>query len=143
MEWEELCRSADRLLFRSIIYQHHDQGERAMSQTDDQAPNSTEFVLHALAACLTTSLVYHAASRGIRIELLEPQLEGDLDVRGFPGLSDDVRKDFQAIRARFTIKSDASKEQLEELTKFSLVYDTIANPVSVSISIKTDQPEKA
>jgi uncharacterized OsmC-like protein len=114
MDWEELCRSADRLLFRSIIYQHHDQGERAMSQTEDQAPNPTEFVPHTLAACLTTSLVYHAAARGIRIESLESQLEGDLDLRGFLGLSDDVRKGFQAIRARFTIKSDASTEQLED-----------------------------
>jgi uncharacterized OsmC-like protein len=110
---------------------------------EDQAPNPVEFVLHALAACLTTSLAYHAAARGIRIESLESQLEGDLDLRGFLGLSGDVRKGFQQIRARFTIKADASKEQLEELTKFSPVYDTIANPVPVSISIKTEWPEKA
>jgi uncharacterized OsmC-like protein len=110
---------------------------------EDQAPNPVEFVLHALAACLTTSLAYHAAARGIRIESLESQLEGDLDLRGFLGLSGDVRKGFQQIRARFTIKADASKEQLEELTKFSPVYDTIANPVPVSISINTEWPEKA
>ena len=70
MEWEELCRSADRLLFQSIIYQHHDQGGRTISQTEDQTPNPSEVVLHALAACLTTSFVYHAAARGIRIESL-------------------------------------------------------------------------
>ena len=103
---------------------------------EDQAPNPAEFVLHALAACLTTSLVYHAAARGIRIESVESQLEGDLDLRGFLGLSDEVRKGFQKIRARFTIKSDASREQLQELTKFSPVYDTIANPVSVSVSVE-------
>ena len=109
---------------------------------EDQAPNPAEYVLHALAACLTTSLVYHAATRGIRIESVESQVEGDLDLRGFLGLSDEARRGFQEIRVRFTIKSDASKEQLEELTKFSPVYDTIANPVSVSISIKTEWPEK-
>lgn len=101
----------------------------------DEAPNPAEYVLHALAACLTTSLVYHAAARGIRIESLESQLEGDLDLRGFLGLSDDVRTGFQQIRAKFTVKSDASKKQLEELTKFSPVYDTITNPVPVAISI--------
>lgn len=110
---------------------------------EDQAPNPVEYVLHALAACLTTSLVYHAAARGIRIESMESQLEGDLDLRGFLGLSDDVRKGFQEIRATFTVKSDATKEQLEKLAKFSPVYDTIANPVPVSISIKTERPEKA
>lgn len=110
---------------------------------EDQAPNPAEYVLHALAACLTTSLVYHAAARGIRIESVESQLEGDLDLRGFLGLSDQVRKGYQYIRATFTVKSNASREQLQELTKFSPVYDTIANPVSVSISIKTEWPEKA
>lgn len=110
---------------------------------EDQAPNPAEYVLHALAACLTTSLVYHAAARGIRIESLESELEGDLNLRGFLGLSREVRKGFQQIRAKFTVKSDATKEQLEELTKFSPVYDTIANPVPVSISIKTERPEKA
>ncbi|HJR76888.1 MAG TPA: OsmC family protein [Nitrospiraceae bacterium] len=110
---------------------------------EDQAPNPAEYVLHALAACLTTSLVYHAAARGIRIESMESQLEGDLDLRGFLGLSDDVRKGFQEIRATFTVKSDATKELLEKLAKFSPVYDTIANPVPVSISIKTERPEKA
>ena len=109
---------------------------------EDQAPNPVEFVLHALAACLTTSLVYHAAARGIRIESLESQLEGDLDLRGFLGLSGDVRSGFQQIRARFTVKSDATQEQLEDLTKFSPVYDTVAHPVPVSISIKTERPEK-
>ena len=105
---------------------------------EDQAPNPAEYVLHALAACLTTSLVYHAAARGIRIVSMESQLEGNLDLRGFLGLSDDVRKGFQEIRATFTVKSDATKEQLEKLAKFSPVYDTIANPVPVSISIKTE-----
>ena len=102
---------------------------------EDQAANPAEYVLHALAACLTTSLVYHAAARGIRIESVASYLEGDLDVRGFLGTSGEVRKGFQQIRAQFKIKSDAGKEQLQELTRFSPIYDTIANPVAVSISI--------
>lgn len=101
----------------------------------DQAANPVEFVLHALAACLTTSLVYHAAARGIHIESVESKLEGDLDLQGFLGLSERVRKGYQQIRVTFTVKSDASVEQLEALTKFSPVYDIVSNPVPVSIAI--------
>lgn len=107
---------------------------------EDQGPNPVEYVLHALAACLTTSLVYHAAALGIRIESVESQLEGDLDLRGFLGLSQNVRKGYQGIRARFTITSDADPKQLEELTAFSPVHDIIANPVPVSISVTTARP---
>ncbi len=95
-----------------------------------------EFVLHALAACLTTSLVYHAAARGIRLESVESQLEGDLDLQGFLGLSDQVRRGYKEIRVKFKVKSDASPEQLEELTTFSPVYDIVSNPVPVSIQIE-------
>lgn len=101
----------------------------------DKGANPVEFVLHALAACLTTSLVYHAAARGIRLESVESQLEGDLDLQGFLGLSDQVRRGYKEIRVKFTVKSDASPEQLKELTKFSPVFDIVSNPVPVSISI--------
>lgn len=102
----------------------------------DQGANPVEFVLHALAACLTTSLVYHAAARGIRLESVESQLEGDLDLQGFLGLSDQVRRGYKEIRATFNVKSDASVEQLEELTKFSPVHDIVSNGVPVSIQIE-------
>jgi uncharacterized OsmC-like protein len=102
----------------------------------DQGANPVEFVLHALAACLTTSLVYHAAARGMRLESVESQLEGDLDLQGFLGLSDQVRRGYKEIRVKFNVKSDASLEQLEELTKFSPVYDIVSNPVPVSIQIE-------
>ena len=47
----------------------------------DEAPNPVEHLLHALASCLTTSMVAHAAVRGIAIEALESELEGDRDCR--------------------------------------------------------------
>ena len=103
----------------------------------DEGANPVEFVLHALAACVTTSLVYHAAARGIALESVESQLEGDLDLRGFLGLSDQVRRGYKEIRVKFNVKSDASPEQLEELTKFSPVYDIISNAVPVSIQMET------
>ena len=96
-----------------------------------------EYVLHALAACLTTSLVYHAAARGIHIESVESTLEGDLDLQGFLGLSDEVRRGYKEIRVHFRIETDAPAEQLKELTKFSPVHDIVSNPVPVSIQINT------
>jgi uncharacterized OsmC-like protein len=103
---------------------------------EDQGPNPVEYVLTALAACLTTSMVYHAAARGIRIEEARSELEGDLDTRGFLGLSDQVRKGYRQIRVKFTVKSDASAEQLRELCEYSPVHDIISNPVPVSIQIE-------
>lgn len=91
----------------------------------------------ALAACLTTSLVYHAAARGILIESMESTVEGDLDLRGFLGLSDQIRRGYKEIRVNFSVKSDASPEQLRELTTFSPVYDIVSNPVPVRITIET------
>ena len=102
----------------------------------DQGANPYEFVLHALAACLTTSLVYHAAARGIHLESVESTVEGDLDVQGFLGLSDKVRRGYKEIRVHFAIKSNAPAEQLEELMRFSPVLDTVSNPVPVSIQIE-------
>ena len=67
---------------------------------DDRAPNPAEFILHALAGCLTSTLVYQAAARGIEIESIESSLEGDIDIQGFLGLSEDVRKGYQGIRVK-------------------------------------------
>jgi uncharacterized OsmC-like protein len=116
-----------------------DAGEPPVLLGNDEGANPVEYVLHALAACLTTSLVYHAAARGIRIESVESTLEGDLDLQGFLGLSEQVRRGYKEIRVHFTIKSDATEEQLKELTKFSPVYDIVSNPVPVSISIVNHQ----
>ena len=101
----------------------------------NRGANPGEFVLHALAACLTTSLVYHAAARGIRVESVESTVEGDIDWRGFLGLSADVRRGFKQIRVHFTVKSNASSERLRELTTFSPVLDIVSNPVPVSVTI--------
>ena len=102
----------------------------------DEAPNPVEYVLHALAGCLTTAMVYHAACRGIHIESVESELEGDLDVRGLYGVSDKVPKGYQAIRVKLRVKSDATAEQLEELAKFSPVYDTLIRPVPVEVWVE-------
>jgi len=102
----------------------------------DIGPNPVEYALTALAACVTTALVYHAAAKGIRLNAVESRLEGDIDLRGFLGISDDVRRGYDNVRIYYKIDADVPNEQLEELiqmgTKYSPVFDTITNPVNVT-----------
>jgi uncharacterized OsmC-like protein len=106
----------------------------------DRGANPVEYVLHALAGCLTTSMVYHAAARGIRLEEVESQLEGDLDLHGFLGMSEAVRNGYQAIRVTFRVTADVTDEQLAELGRLaqarSPVFDIVSNPVPVSVSVE-------
>ena len=105
----------------------------------DKGANPVEFVLHALAGCLTTSLVYHAAARNIHIQEVATTFEGDLDLRGFLGLSEEVRNGYEGITVTMMIKADASKEVLEELCELaqqrSPVFDIVTNPVPVSVRL--------
>jgi uncharacterized OsmC-like protein len=101
----------------------------------DQAPNSMEFVLHALATCLTGTLVYHAAVRGIDIESVESSYEGNMDVRGLLGLSEDVRKGFNKVTVNMRVKSKASSEELTELALYSPVYDIVSNSLPVEFKL--------
>jgi uncharacterized OsmC-like protein len=107
----------------------------------DKGANPVEYVLSALAGCLTTSLVYHAAARGIKIDEIESSYEGDLDLRGFLGVSDDVRNGYKGIKVTFRIKADAPEETLRELVelaqKRSPVYDIITHPVPVTVELDT------
>lgn len=107
---------------------------------NDQGPNPVEYLLTALAACVTTSIVYHAAARGIRLNSVESRIEGDIDLRGFLGLSDDVPKGYEQIRMFFKIDADAPAEKLEEIVKlgptFSPVYDTITRAVPVIVKLE-------
>ncbi|MBT5869554.1 MAG: OsmC family protein [Nitrospinaceae bacterium] len=100
------------------------------------AANPVEYLLHALTSCLTTSLVAHAAVRGITVEDINTSTEGDIDVRGFLGISEEVRNGYQAIRINMKVKSEASAEQLKQLAMFSPVYDTVSNSLPVDLVIE-------
>ncbi len=103
----------------------------------DQGANPVEHLLNALAACVTTSMVAHAAVRGIHIEEVESELEGDIDLRGFLGLSKDVPKGYTNIRVKFKVKSDVDDmEKLKRLTEFSPVFNTITKGANVDIQIE-------
>lgn len=98
--------------------------------------NPVEYVLHALVGCLTTTMVYHAAARGIAIEAVDSRLEGDLDLRGFLGLSDEVRKGFHTVRVHMRVKSSAPASRLRELATFSPVYDIVSNSLPVQVEVE-------
>ena len=103
---------------------------------EDRGANPVEYLLTALAACMTTSMVFHASARGFTIESVESRLEGDLDLQGFLGLDPNVRPGFQNIRASFKIKSDATEDELKELFKFSPVRNSIAEGVNIEASVE-------
>jgi len=103
----------------------------------DKGANPVEYVLVALAACVTTSVVYHAAARGIHVESVESSLEGNIDLRGFLGISEEVLKGYENISVTMKIKSDASPEQLRELTELSPVFDTLTRAVPVKVNVET------
>lgn len=102
----------------------------------DSGANPVEHLLNALLTCLTGAMVYHAATRGIEIEELESTAEGDLDVRGFMGLADDIRKGYQNIRVQFRVKSDAPVEKLKECAEFSPVLDVVSHGTNVELDIQ-------
>jgi len=101
--------------------------------------NPVEYLLVALSGCLTTSLIAHSAARGIEIRGVESRYEGDLDLRGFLGLSEDVPVGFQNIRVYFKIDADVSEEKKEELIKmaqkYSPVFNSITKPIPVSVQL--------
>jgi len=104
---------------------------------EDSAANPVEFLLHSLAACLTTSMVYHAAARGIQIDAVESTFEGDIDLHGFLDLDPKIRKGYQGIRVAFKIKADVPNEKLQEIvelgTGHSPVFDSLTKGVPVSV----------
>jgi uncharacterized OsmC-like protein len=106
---------------------------------DDSAPNAVETVLAALASCLTVGYAYNAAARGIEIEELRFELEGEIDLHPFLGLSDDPRPGYKSIHVRYWVKSPASRDQLVELCDYvqrtSPVLDVIANRVPVTVDL--------
>ena len=77
----------------------------------DAGPTPTEWVLHALASCLTAGIANIAAVRGIKLNKVEATIEGDIDLRGILGLAKDVRNGYQGIKVSFEIDGDAAPDR--------------------------------
>ncbi len=117
-----------------------DAGEPQVLLGRDEAPNPVEYVLHALAACVTSSMVYHAAAKGIAIQQVESRLDGDIDLHGFLGLDPDVPRGYREIRMKFRVRADVPDSELAGLLamgqKFSPVFDTVTRAVTVKVELE-------
>ena len=102
-----------------------DEPEVLLSQ--DRGPNAGEYVLHALASCLTGALVYHAAARGVAVKGISTRLEGDIDLQGFLGLSKDVRRGFKDIRVIFDIDADCDVSRKQKLIEMAQTYSPVSS----------------
>lgn len=115
-------------------------GEPPILAGKDDGANPVEHLLNAIAACATNSMAAHAAVRGIQIDEIESEIEGDLDIRGFLGLANDVPRGYTGIRLKFRVKADTENmEQLKRLTDFSPVVDTVTRGVRVDIQVEAKQ----
>jgi uncharacterized OsmC-like protein len=105
----------------------------------DNGPTPVEFVLHALAACLTAGLANIAAARGVRLTEVRSTVSGDIDLNGILGLDPSVRNGYQNITVKFTVRGDAPPEKLRALVEQSrarsAVFDVITNGVPVTLEV--------
>ena len=112
-------------------------GEPPVLLGANEGANPVEFLLHALAGCVTTTTVLHAAARGIQIERLSTELVGTIDVQGLLALDDTVPVGYEQIQIKMDIKADCSDDELDELLAFaknhSPVCNTICRPVPVTV----------
>lgn len=112
-------------------------GEPPVLLGANEGANPVEFLLHALAGCVTTTTVLHAAARGINIRSLRTELEGDIDLQGFLALDPTVSPGYEGIRIRMHIEADCSDEELDDLLSFarahSPVCTTVCRPVPVTL----------
>jgi uncharacterized OsmC-like protein len=106
---------------------------------EDRAPLPIEYLLHALATCITGGIANIAAARGIALREVESSIEGDINLLGIFGMATNVRNGYQGIRASFSIKGDAPPEKLQEIVEQSrarsAVFDVLTNGVPVSMSV--------
>lgn len=103
----------------------------------DNGPTPVEYVLHALAACLTAGIANIASARGITLHSVTSSLEGDMDLRGILGLSKEVRNGFSAMHVSFAVKGDAPEQKLREIVQQacarSAVLDILSNGIPISV----------
>ena len=121
---------------RSAAFEYTN-GEPPVLLGSNEGANPVEYLLHALAGCVTTTTVLHATARGITINSISTRLRGNIDLLGFLGLDESVPSGYRQITIEMSIDADCSDEQLDDLLEFarghSPVCNTICRPVPVSL----------
>lgn len=143
-EWVDGAHSCSTIQGFYAGGEEHTGRDQALTVNADQpaylggnniAPNPVEHYLHALDSCLNVTLVYHAAVQGISLESVEVSSEGEMNARGFFGISEDVSKGFERIRVSMKVKSNADEETLKKLAMYSPVYEMVSKAIPVEFSL--------
>jgi uncharacterized OsmC-like protein len=117
-------------------------GEPPVLLGNNEGANPVEFLLHALAGCVTTTTVLHASARGIEIEALSTRLVGDLDIQGLLALGD-VPAGYKGIRIEMDIKAkNASDEELDDLLQFAQAHSPVCNTVCRPVPVVVERVKR-
>lgn len=106
----------------------------------DQGPTPAEYVLHALAACITAGIGNVAAARGVALTRVESHVTGDIDLMGVLGLDETVRNGYQRITIQVAIEGEAGAEDLRRIVERSVarsaVFDALTNGTRVDVAVE-------
>jgi uncharacterized OsmC-like protein len=116
-----------------------DNGEPPVLLGNNEGANPVEFLLHALAGCVTTTLVLHAAARGIRLRKVSTELEGDIDVQGLLDLDATAAVGYEEIRIKMHVEADAPDEEIEELIEFTKAHSPVCNTICRPVPVKLER----
>lgn len=114
-------------------------GEPPVLLGKNEGANPVEFLLHALAGCVTTTFVLHAMARGIEIRSLSTELEGDIDLHGLLGLDDNVPPGYREIRIRMHVDADATQEQIADLLAYAEAHSPVCNTVCRPVPVRIER----
>ena len=116
-----------------------DNGEPPVLLGDNEGANPVEFLLHALAGCVTTTFVLHAAARGMQLREVSTELEGDIDVQGLLDLDPSASVGYEEIRIKMHVEADAPDAEIEELIEFTRAHSPVCNTVCRPVSVKLER----
>ena len=102
---------------------------------ENTAPNAVEHYLNSLVSCMSTTVVAHASVQGITIEALDISAEGEMDARGFFGVSDGVNRGYNNVNVEIRAKTSVDEETLRKLISYSPVYEMVSRAIPVEVNI--------
>jgi uncharacterized OsmC-like protein len=143
-QWIDGSRS--RTSFKDFYAGGEERTERPAAHTSDadqplylggqnSAPNAVEHYLGSLVSCLNTTIVAHASAQGIELHDLEISAEGNMDARGFFGVSDEVRRGYNRIVVDIRARTSADEAGLRQMASYSPVYEMVSRAVPVELNI--------
>ncbi len=114
-------------------------GEPPVLLGHNEGANPVEFLLHALAGCVTTTFVLHAMARGIKVNALSTELEGDIDLHGLLGMNDAVNPGYEEIRIRMQVDADCSDAALADLMAYAQAHSPVCNTICRPVPVKVER----